>query len=110
MLELAALRADDVVARYGGEEFAIILPNTTAEDALKVAWRAVRMVSEKKIPHPATDIAEQIVTISAGCYSLTGSGSERDVAKLIHGADRALYQSKAQGRNQASYASEEQEE
>lgn len=110
VLELAALRADDVVARYGGEEFAIILPNTTAEDALKVAWRAVRMVSEKKIPHPATDIAEQIVTISAGCYSLTGSGSERDVAKLIHGADRALYQSKAQGRNQASYASEEQEE
>lgn len=109
VLEMAALRTDDVVARYGGEEFAIILPNTSAEDALKVAWRAVRRVSEKKIPHPATDIAEQIVTISAGCYSIVGTGSEQDVAKLIQGADHALYQSKKQGRNRATSASYERD-
>ena len=105
VLETAALRTDDLVARYGGEEFAIILPNTAAEDALKVAWRAVRRVSDKKIPHPATDNEEHIVTISAGCYSVTGSGSEQDVAALIQGADRALYQSKKQGRNRATCGS-----
>lgn len=110
VLEMAARRSDDVVARYGGEEFAIILPNTSAEDAYRVAWRAVRMVSDKKIPHPATENAEPIVTISAGCYCVTGSGAEQDVATLIHGADRALYQSKKQGRNRASYASETDDE
>jgi diguanylate cyclase (GGDEF)-like protein len=38
------VRALDVVARYGGEEFTILLPNTSADAAAKLARRILRAV------------------------------------------------------------------
>ena len=32
-----SVRKEDIVARYGGEEFAIIFPNTSEKDAIKLA-------------------------------------------------------------------------
>ncbi|WP_337740035.1 sensor domain-containing diguanylate cyclase [Cronobacter sakazakii] len=100
-LQMVTLRTSDLVARYGGEEFAIVLPDTTGEDALALAQRAVCMVREKHLPHPSTDLPEQIVTISAGCHTVRGNGREDAFSVLIRGADTALYLAKNHGRNQA---------
>ncbi|EGT5662985.1 GGDEF domain-containing protein, partial [Cronobacter dublinensis subsp. dublinensis] len=100
-LQMVTLRTSDLVARYGGEEFAIVLPDTSAEEALALAQRAVMMVREKHLPHPSTELAEQIVTISAGCHTVKGGGREDAFSALIRGADTALYLAKNRGRNQA---------
>lgn len=41
-LQMVTLRTCDLVARYGGEEFAIVLPDTTGEEALALAQRPSR--------------------------------------------------------------------
>ncbi len=92
----------DVVARYGGEEFAIIMPNTDESEAKIVAERAVRSVMEMGIAHESTEVSLGIVTISAGYSSLVSEGKPAEAEQLKKEADRALYRSKRNGRNQAS--------
>lgn len=92
----------DVVARYGGEEFAIIMPNTNASEAKIVAERAVKRVLEMGIAHESTEVSLGIVTISAGYSSLVSEGKSAEAEQLKKEADRALYQAKRSGRNQAS--------
>ncbi|MDC8832473.1 sensor domain-containing diguanylate cyclase [Alteromonas gilva] len=93
----SCLGNDDLVARYGGEEFAVILPNTNAEQALKVASRIVRKVREQNIPHLGSTHDSRL-TVSAGLVTaaLTApvSGSV-----LVDKADKALYRAKEAGRN-----------
>ncbi|MEG3113301.1 sensor domain-containing diguanylate cyclase [Pantoea sp. T14] len=95
-------RSADLVARYGGEEFAIILPNTQQKDALRVAMRAVETVRSLSISHQTTDVPAGIVTISAGCATITASGKEKDVQQLLTHADAALYRAKHHGRNRVA--------
>ncbi|WP_428944258.1 sensor domain-containing diguanylate cyclase [Pantoea sp. FN060301] len=101
-LRLMPLRENALIARYGGEEFAIILPETTAEEALNIARRAVEEVHHRRMPHCETDIPERVVTLSAGCATLSGSGNALDVQTLKYQADAALYEAKHKGRNQAA--------
>ncbi|CCJ85012.1 Diguanylate cyclase/phosphodiesterase domain 1 (GGDEF) [Cronobacter dublinensis 582] len=61
----------------------------------------VRMVREKALPHPDTELPEGVVTISAGCYSMVADGRMECLTALIKGADEALYQAKSTGRNRA---------
>ena len=86
------LRKVDVACRYGGEEFAIIVPETTGEDAYYVAEKlrkAIQGAVFPGLPRP--------VTISAGVASYPANGEGRD--ELIKAADEALYQAKQSGRN-----------
>lgn len=91
------VRYDDIVTRYGGEEFAILLPNTSADQAIQLAERLCRSVCTLQIEHRGSKVGAY-VTLSCGVAvwspELEGSGNE-----LIQAADRALYRSKAQGRN-----------
>ncbi|MCZ3381745.1 MULTISPECIES: sensor domain-containing diguanylate cyclase [unclassified Kosakonia] len=100
------VRSHDLIARYGGEEFAIILPDTGPEGALFVARQAVAMVRSAKIPHTKTSGQENVVTISAGCYSLIADANFDDAIRLKEGADKALYQAKIEGRDRAVAATE----
>jgi diguanylate cyclase (GGDEF)-like protein len=72
--------------RYGGEEFVVIIPDITAEEAIRIGER-LRTKVEDSCP----------VTISVGIsqYRTVSEGLER----LIREADAALYEAKRKGRN-----------
>ena len=88
-----------LVARYGGEEFGIILPHTDHEQALKIAQKIAVSVNQLHIAHQKSLVSDY-VTISLGVHSLIPN-SEATPELLIALADKALYQAKEQGRNQA---------
>lgn len=96
---LAAMvkRSGEVVARYGGEEFAILLPNTTVEEAAAFAEKLRKGVEELGIN--AGTAPGRVVTASLG-VSGASSGAFSDPDKLLSQADQALYQAKREGRNQ----------
>jgi diguanylate cyclase (GGDEF)-like protein len=86
-------RSTDITGRVGGEEFAIVLPETTGNDAAAQAERLRRDVAGLSFRHGSIEIT---FTCSFGVAELDDSGS-LDV--LIARADAALYEAKAQGRN-----------
>ena len=89
-------RTTDYVCRYGGEEMSIILPNTTAEEALNNANRICMAVAEK--PFQLTPVDSANVTISLGVATFPDNAdSPQD---LIEWADKGLYYAKEHGRNQ----------
>ena len=95
-------RETDFVARYGGEEFVFILPVTYAEGARWLMEKLHGHLAEAKIEHPASDVSKYI-TLSIGVAACVPNSKEK--CKLIEAADKALYQAKAQGRNQTVLAS-----
>lgn len=90
------LRFQDTAFRYGGEEFVIILANTTAEEALLVARRLNRIVSQE--PFKINNQVTINVTISLGTASLRDEDDE-DGMSMLDRADKYLLQAKATGRN-----------
>lgn len=92
-----SVRNGDVVARYGGEEFAIILPDTSLEDAMTVAQRMNDMVRHLQLGHKTSAVAPY-VTLSCGVANLIPQPSNSP-HELIETADYALYEAKEKGRN-----------
>jgi diguanylate cyclase (GGDEF)-like protein len=96
-----SMRGSDLVARYGGEEFAVILPMTDAGGGRVFAERLRRRVEQMETSingHPVK------ITISLGLATYQPGMAATDKSQLIDAADRALYQSKKNGRNQVSAA------
>ncbi len=92
----ALLRHYDVPARFGGEEFSILLPETSPEEALEIAERIRRAVSQRTFDVETS--SEPIrATVSIGVASFPRDGSDGN--ELIHQADLAVYRAKLQGRN-----------
>ena len=92
-------RPADLVARYGGEEFVVILPNTKASGALKVAETIGQNIEKLQIKHSQSSISN-FVTLSLG-VACTIPNKNNSQELLLASADKALYQAKQQGRNQA---------
>lgn len=96
-----AKRPGDVVARYGGEEIAVLLPETDAAGAERLANRMCRAVAELRVPHSGNPEGAEVVTISGG-VSTAMAGAEsmmRMPDGLVFAADSALYRAKSEGRN-----------
>jgi len=106
------IRASDIAARYGGEEFMIIAPNTAALPAATLAEQlrlsASAAILAEQLRHSVESQAllliskpdqqqEIRITISIGVAELARDMG--DAQRLIHNADRALYQAKQEGRN-----------
>lgn len=85
------LRDSDQFFRYGGEEFAILLTNTSKNEAILFA-EDIRQLIEAQ----GFDI-DRKVTISGG---VSQARSNDQVNTWIERCDKALYQAKSQDRNQ----------
>jgi len=90
-------RTADLVCRYGGEEFGILLPDTSAGGALRVAQNIQQKIEALQIPHEASSVSDY-VTVSIGCFTMLPVQGD-DMLALIDGADKRLYQAKNRGRN-----------
>jgi diguanylate cyclase (GGDEF)-like protein len=120
------LRDYDLAGRFGGEEFVMLLPQTRAVDAFRIAERVRAHISQLPIyagdpagargelvaaeaPRapgvPGVPGAERVpVTVSIGVAALD-AGSRRELTELLAAADAALYRAKASGRDQVQMIS-----
>jgi diguanylate cyclase (GGDEF)-like protein len=89
------LRDCDLCGRFGGEEFALLLPRTTAAQALEITERIRQGISQLAIPRDGTAAIQ--VTISIGVA--VPSQARRTLDDLLAAADHALYQAKHSGRD-----------
>jgi diguanylate cyclase (GGDEF)-like protein len=87
----------DMVCRYGGEEFAVVVPETTGENALTVAEKLRRQIETHHFPG-----VPRAVTISCGVADYPIHGVTRD--EVVAAADAALYAAKLSGRNRVMAA------
>lgn len=96
----SCLRSYDSIGRYGGEEFLMVLPNSDADQALRLAERIRVAVSAQ--PFCFQDMA-LTVTVSQG-VSTWMEPYPFPLERLIQTADGALYLVKNGGRNGVEYA------
>ena len=98
----APLRPNDLVARFGGEEFAVLLPETTVDNARIIAERLRVHVSEAN-PDELEGKVLSKVTISLG---IAGRQSGYSLDMMIAAADVAMYHAKRSGKNRIEVAAD----
>ena len=96
-LTQAATRPRDFIARFGGEEFVLVLPETDAEAAAKVAERCRHAIAREHIAHPHSPIGKHL-TVSMGVGTMV-PGYRDEMLAFVEEVDRRLYQAKQQGRD-----------
>jgi diguanylate cyclase (GGDEF)-like protein len=99
------LRDYDLAGRFGGEEFSLLLPQTRAVDAIRIAERIRSNIAAMSIIAPGAVGGERVqVTVSIGVAALD-SGTDRTLSQLMAAADAALYRAKGCGRDQVQMIS-----
>ncbi len=91
----STVRGVDHVGRYGGEEFLAILPETRKEDALRLADRIRRAISETEFPTGHGTMVSKTISIGVASYPEDGA----EVGALVQKADEAMYRAKRTGKN-----------
>ncbi len=92
------IREVDILGRYGGEEFGLFLPETPIDDALLLAKRLHRLVSETPFETSAGPI---YLTMSIGLASW--QPHIQSPAALLQEADFAQYAAKNAGKNRIAW-------
>jgi diguanylate cyclase len=90
------VKGRDTAARYGGEEFAIILTDTTLENAKRLADHIRSGVQTKKVVKRSSGETLGTITISMGVARLA---PDENPADAMRRADACLYRAKRSGRN-----------
>ena len=99
------LRDYDLAGRFGGEEFSVLLPQTRAVNAIRIAERIRSAIAALSFIAPGAAGDERVhVTVSIGVAALD-SGTERNLDELLAAADAALYRAKRCGRDQVQMIS-----
>jgi diguanylate cyclase (GGDEF)-like protein/PAS domain S-box-containing protein len=101
-LSQVAQRSADLAARYGGDEFVLLLPDTSAEGALRIANRVQELVEKLGVRNPGSSI-DSAMTVSQG-LATASPDSKGTWSSLFLEADRALYRAKQTGRARIAVA------
>ncbi|MEM8940935.1 MAG: diguanylate cyclase [Pseudomonadota bacterium] len=91
---LAGSRKSDEVFRFGGEEFVVVLPETGADGAERVAEKIRESIQELSGSAPEWPCP---ITVSGGIATL--AGKDHDLEGLLRSADTALYRAKSLRKN-----------
>lgn len=95
------MRSRDVLARLGGEQFVAILPSSDLDHAKAIAVRVLEKIAQYNFNKLGV---KRTITLSLGVANIKNTNAAFD--DILHAADLAMYQAKAQGRNQVvSYES-----
>lgn len=94
----AGCRETDIAARWGGEEFVLLLPETSAEQAMQICEKLRQRISELDLQ----DIANGL-HVSAS-FGVALRQQEPDFNAVLARADKALYAAKTAGRNRVMLA------
>jgi diguanylate cyclase (GGDEF)-like protein/putative nucleotidyltransferase with HDIG domain len=95
----SSFREYDVVSRFGGEEFAVLMPETTSDEAIPRV-EDIRSTIERHNFEISTNHEPIKVTMSFGIAEREGFEQSKD--EIVHNADKALYRAKLTGRNKVS--------
>jgi len=94
----ATLEPGEIIARLGGDEFALLLVQSGSKaqrSSRQAAAVAERIVATLKQPF---ELADDSTILVGGSVGIAIAGPNDGVAELLHRADVALYQAKADGR------------
>jgi len=96
----AGARQTDVVARLGGDEFVVLMPETSADEAVQAAERIRKTVSKDPISDGKRSVPATI-SVGIGTVQNAKAGSPESLLKQ---ADDAMYAAKEAGRNRVCLA------
>lgn len=88
------VRDADIFARIGGEEFAVLMADTTADEALRLAERLRGAIATIEL-----DTGDATLRCSASFGVTTGQADEHSLERLLSCADQAMYRAKQRGRD-----------
>lgn len=92
----AHVRGQDIACRYGGEEFILVLPDATAVQAHQRAETIRQSLVSLDVDYQGVRLPT--ITASFGVAAYPADGDDWESVQRL--ADRALYQAKANGRDQ----------
>ncbi|MGB1701546.1 MAG: diguanylate cyclase [Cycloclasticus sp.] len=93
------IRHVDMAFRYGGEEFIVLFPFVIAHQAAIVVDKILKQLEQTEFKTTSGQFVH--ITASAGLASYQ---SQEGQERFIHRTDKAMYQSKAHGKNQITLA------
>jgi diguanylate cyclase (GGDEF)-like protein len=94
------VRSVDSVGRYGGEEFLIVLPETSKDDACRMAERVRSAVEEQAVVLLEDRTLRRTVSVGVASYPEDALNAD----ELLQRADDALYRAKREGKNRVTWA------
>jgi diguanylate cyclase (GGDEF)-like protein len=89
-----SIRHHDHVARWGGEEFIILLPDTNADEGMKIVDRLRQSIAANKHHYSGKEYPGITMT-----FGLSVFDNSININDCINSADQAMYEGKHQGRN-----------
>ena len=95
-------REGDFVVRYGGDEFAIILPETSQEQAYQVAKRISTMINKMSLVAPDKSTVQATSSIGLAIFP----NHAQTANDLFQVADNMMYKAKKSGKNAIALPSE----
>ena len=105
----SSVRKVDGVARFGGEEFCVVLPKTDAEAGHEVAEKLMKAVRALDLPGGSSQpLGEMSISVGVAVFpdDMPTAFADPPAKVIIDVADRAAYEAKRRGRNQAVSAAE----
>ncbi|ACG77724.1 stalked-cell differentiation controlling protein [Phenylobacterium zucineum HLK1] len=90
------VRAIDLPVRHGGEEFVVVMPDTSLEDARRIAERIRLHVAGSPFRVMG---GEELLSVTISIGVAAGAGGEDSSQALLKRADEAVYEAKSRGRN-----------